>query len=428
MKERSRVRWAILGLLFLISVVNFIDRTNITVAGKPMSEAYRLSDLEFGTIYSAFVLGSALFQIPWGWLGDRIGHKKVLTWSLFLWSGFTALTPWAGSGFLAPLIGVVPAICLVRFVIGMGEAATFPCANAMVGKWFPSVERARGTSVIFSGIGVGAAVTPPFIAWLMVAFSWQTSFYVCALLGLALGVVFLAYATETPPEHPRISRSELACISAGSPAPAHARGAAGGGTNPWPAIAANRDVWLLFFSYTFNGYTLFVFFSWFYRYVTDGRGFAPLHGSLLAALPFLGMMIGAPLGGWMIDRLIPRLGKARARRVIVMTGLLSCLPLVTIGSLAGNNYVSITALSLCFGLLNIGAGGYWSTAIEILPAHSGTVAAIMNMGTSLAGMLSPVMTPWIKARYGWPAAWIIGGFCSLAAGLMWKFMSNREER
>lgn len=426
MEERSRTRWVILGLLFLISVVNFLDRTNITVAGKPMSETYRLNDLEFGAIYSAFVLGSALFQIPWGWLGDRIGHKKVLTYSLILWSVFTALTPWAGSGFLAPLLGVVPAICVVRFVIGMGEAATFPCANALVGKWFPSAEKARGTSLIFSGIGVGTAVTPPFIAWLMVAFSWQISFYVCAVIGLVLGAIFLAYATELPSEHPGISKAEVAYIEAGSKKSATAAAGPASKTNPWPSIVTNRGVWLLFFSYTFNGYTLFVFFSWFYRYVTDGRGFTPLHGSLLAAFPFLGMMCSAPLGGCLIDRLIPRLGKARARRVVVMTGLLPCLPLVTVGSLAQDNYVSIAALSLAFGLLNLCAGGYWSTAIEILPAHSGTVSAIMNMGTSLSGMLSPVLTPWIKAHYGWPAAWIVTGFCSLMAGLMWKFMGARD--
>ena len=122
MNRHTHVRWGILGLLFLISVVTFLDRINIAVAGKQMSESLGLSDLEFGAIFSAFVVGYALFQVPGGWLGDRLGHKKVLVTALLLWSIFTALTPLAAVSPLVALVGVVPALCLVRFLIGFAES------------------------------------------------------------------------------------------------------------------------------------------------------------------------------------------------------------------------------------------------------------------------------------------------------------------
>lgn len=141
MERPTRIRWSLLGLLFFISFVTYLDRINIAVAGKLMSEAFGLTDLQFGTIFSAFVVGYALFQVPAGWVGDRFGHKRTLVFSLILWSFFTALTPWAGRGFLVSMVGVVPAIWIVRFLIGFGEAASYPSSNALVGRWFPSKER-----------------------------------------------------------------------------------------------------------------------------------------------------------------------------------------------------------------------------------------------------------------------------------------------
>lgn len=145
MERPTRIRWSLLGLLFFISFVTYLDRINIAVAGKLMSEAFGLTDLQFGTIFSAFVVGYALFQVPAGWVGDRFGHKRTLVFSLILWSCFTALTPWAGRGFLVSMVGVVPAIWIVRFLIGLGEAASYPSSNALVGRWFPSKERGLAT-------------------------------------------------------------------------------------------------------------------------------------------------------------------------------------------------------------------------------------------------------------------------------------------
>ncbi len=310
MKGPTQIRWQILGLLFLISVVTYLDRINISVAGKQMSEELGLTDLEFGTIFSAFVLGYALFQIPGGWLGDRFGYKKVLVSALILWSLFTALTPLAPASPLVSLLGVVGAICLVRFLIGLSESVSYPCSTALAGKWFPPQERGRAIGTIFAGLGVGAALTSPIVAWLVVSYSWQISFYLCALVGILLGLVLVFSLTEWPQQHPRISESELEYIRAGRSAETPASSAAAPArTTPWMKILTNRDVMLLFASYICIGYTVYIYFAWFYRYLTDERGFDALTASYFAIFPFLAMTVTAPLGGWLTDRLMLRVGQ-----------------------------------------------------------------------------------------------------------------------
>lgn len=427
--DRTQVRWVVLGYLFLISVVTYLDRINIAVAGEPMSEALGLSDVEFGTIFSAFVLGYALFQVPGGWLGDRFGHKKILTFVLIWWSFFTALTPWAGRGFLVSLVGLLPALCILRFLVGVGEAAAYPCANALAGHWFPVQERGRATGVIFSGIGVGSTVTPPFIAWLMLSFSWEISFYVCGVIGIVLGLFFVSYVTEWPQEHSHVSSAELQYIRE----PTEDKNSLPPGEREkresWRRLLSARNVWLLALSYGLVGYTVYIYFAWFYRYLIDDRGLDTMVASLFAVFPFLGMAVGSPLGGWLSDYLIPRLGKTKARRTIAMAGLLPGLPLIFLAATVGNDYLAVFCFSLAFGLLTSTISCYWATAIEILPTRAGTAAAIMNMGMNLVGAISPILTPLIKDQYGWVTAWTVAGLFSLGAGLLWKFIEcgGKEE-
>ncbi len=428
MKLHTHTRWKILGLLFLISVVAYLDRINISVAGKQMSEELGLTDLEFGTIFSAFVLGYALFQIPGGWLGDRFGYKKILVSALILWSLFTGLTPLAASSPLVSLVGLVGAICLVRFFIGLAESVSYPCSTALAGNWFPPQERGRATGIIFAGLGVGAALTSPVVAWLVVSYNWQISFYICSLAGILLALILGFYLTESPGQHPRISESEREYIRRGRPAQIPASSAATPTrSTPWLKILTSRDVLLLFASYICIGYTVYIFFAWFYRYLTDERGFDVLTASYLAIFPFLAMTVTSPLGGWLTDRLLPRVGKKTARRLIVMGGKLPCLPLLFLGGTVTNDYLAIALLSLGFGLAFLGTNCYWTTAIELMPGHAGTIGAIMNTGTTVAGVFSPILTPLIKDQYGWPTAWTVAGCFTLVAAILWIFIGVQED-
>src|SRR5262245_44737960 len=168
----TRIRWRIYGLLLMVVTLTFIDRFNMNVAAKYIQREYSLSDIQIGSLLSAFVLGYALFQAPGGWLGDRFGARRVLTAAILWWSAFTALT---ASG---------TAMWLVRVLIGVGEGPALPCTNKMIGRWMAVPERARGSSLFLVAVGIGGAFTPPAIAWCMTNFGWRISFLACGFLGV----------------------------------------------------------------------------------------------------------------------------------------------------------------------------------------------------------------------------------------------------
>jgi ACS family glucarate transporter-like MFS transporter len=203
----TRVRWRVAGLLFFISVITYIDRVNISVTARQMMPALGLTEVQMGYVFTAFVFGYALCQIPGGWLGDRWGARRVLTAAVIWWSIFTALTAIAATLPLASLTGVLGSLLLVRFLIGVGEAAALPNFNRAVANWLAPTERGLGISLAITGIGFGSAVTPPITAWLMVNFGWQMVFYVSAVLGLAAATAWFWYVTYRPSDHPHVNRA-----------------------------------------------------------------------------------------------------------------------------------------------------------------------------------------------------------------------------
>ena len=180
----TRTRWVILSLLLLISIITYIDRVNISVTARQMMPALGLTEIEMGQIFSAFVFGYALFQIPGGWLGDRWGPRRVLTLAVIWWSIFTALTAVAPTLPVINMIGIMGSLMLVRFLIGVGESAALPNFNRAVANWHPPQERGLGIGITIGGIGIGSAITPPITAWIMVNYGWQTAFYAAGALGI----------------------------------------------------------------------------------------------------------------------------------------------------------------------------------------------------------------------------------------------------
>ena len=411
----SRARWTILALLFTISVVTYIDRVNISVTARQMMPALGLTDLQMGQVFSAFVLGYALFQIPGGWLGDRWGARRVLTWAVVWWSMFTALTAVAAGLPLARTFGVLGSLILVRFLIGVGEAAALPNFNRVVANWLARDERGLGIGIAIGGIGVGSALTPPVTAWIMVNYGWQTAFYVCALLGLLIAGVWYWYATDRPEDHPHVNAQEAALI----------RGLAPAGTSaadirtPWRQFARTPTVWWLVLSYTCLGYVAYIYMSWFYLYLVNVRGFGQVRGAFFAAAPFLAMMLFCPLGGWVTDRLALRFGINAGRAVVGCAGMLLSSGSILLGALAERQFLAIALLSLGAGWLYFTVGAFWSSTVDLSKTHAGTLSGLMNTGANLGGTLSPTLTPWIANQFGWATALGTAAFIAFCGGVVW---------
>ncbi len=409
-------RWTVLALLFAISVVTYVDRVNISVTARQMMPAFGLTDGQMGRIFSAFVLGYALFQIPGGWLGDRWGARRVLTAAVLWWSLFTALTAVAATLPLVDLVGIAGSLALVRFLLGIGEAAALPNFNRAVADWLDPQERGLGIGIAIGGIGVGSALTPPIAAWLMVNFGWQTVFYWSTALGLLIAGLWYWYTADHSARQTQTTGSER------REGPASRR--TGGetsvsGKTPWKAIAATPTVWWLVLSYSCLGYVAYVYMSWFYLYLVNVRGFGELRGAVFASAPFLAILVFCPLGGWVTDRLAAAYGVRKGRSAVGMTGMLLSGTVIALGATVDSAWIAILCLSLGAGWLYFTVGAYWASTADLSKAHAGTLSGLMNTGANLGGSLSPTLTPWLAEQWGWPVSLGVAALIAILGGLMW---------
>jgi ACS family glucarate transporter-like MFS transporter len=411
----SRTRWAILALLFAISVITYVDRVNISVTARQMMPALGLTEVQMGEVFSAFVLGYALGQVPGGWLGDRWGPRLVLTVALVWWSAFTALTAVAATLPVATLLGVLGSLVLVRFLMGAGEAAALPNFNRTVASWLPPSERGLGMGIAIGGLGVGSALTPPLTAWIMVNFGWQTAFYIAGALGLLIAGCWYAYATDRPSDPPHVNQAEIDLIAGpGNAAPAMAVVPV-----PWRAFARTPTVWWLVLSYTCLGYVAYVYLSWFYIYLVNVRGFGLLRGAVYAAMPFLAIAVLCPLGGWVTDRLSIRLGVNRGRAWVGGLGMLLAAASIVLGAYTESPFVALGLLSLGAGWLYFSVGAYWASTVDLSKPHAGTLSGLMNTGANIGGALSTTLTPWLAEQVGWSAALGASAAVALLGCVLW---------
>lgn len=403
--------WLILALLFGTSVVTYIDRVNISVTARQMMPAFGMTQQEMGWVFSAFVVGYALFQIPGGWLADRWGARIVLTGALIWWSVCSALTAFVAASPLTEAIGIVGALAIVRFALGLGEAVALPSFNRAVANWMPPNSRGLGIGIAIGGIGLGSAITPPLAAWVMVNWRWQTVFYLSAGLGLVMGLLWWTLARDRPDEHPWM-HEQVASLS-DDPRANRSNGLFR------RSLLGNSTIWWLVLSYSCLGYVAYVYLSWFYLYLVDVRGFDVLRGGLYASAPFWAILIGCPLGGWVTDRLAATYGLTRGRLLAGMSGMTAAGCAIAAGAYADSALVAIISLSFGAGCLYFSVGAYWASTSDLSKTHAGALSGLMNTGANLGGALSPSLTPWLAAQWGWPMALAAAGTVALVGAALW---------
>jgi ACS family glucarate transporter-like MFS transporter len=408
----TRVRWFLVFWLFVLSAVSYLDRVNISIAGGAIVDAYHLTDVQLGKVFSALVLGYALFQTIGGQLADRYGARRVLTGGVVWWGIFTALTALVPANFAGALLAFVA----VRFLLGAGEAVIYPAANQFVSRWIPVRERGIANGWIFAGVGAGAGLSPPLITYLMIHFGWRSSFWVCAVLGFVAGAVWFVTARDTPEEHPKVSPEELAIIESGLTASPEPRALA---RVPWKRVAKSRDVWALTLSYFCYGYVAWIFFSWFYRYLAKVRGLNLKASAFYSMLPFLAMLVCCLLGGAINDRLTKSRGPRVGRCLVAAAAMAIAGIFVALGARAEDVRVASVVLAGGAGALYLSQSSFWSVTADIAGGSAGSVSGFMNMGGQIGGAVTGSLTPWIAARYGWTASFLVAAALCLVGAVSW---------
>ncbi|PYV34695.1 MAG: hypothetical protein DMG22_05220 [Acidobacteria bacterium] len=424
----SRVRWKILVLLTLITALTYLDRLNLSIAGKYIQDEFQFSNQAMGWILSSFVWGYALCQIPGGWAGDRFGPRGILTLAILWWSLFTALTAMAPRLPLARWFGLIAAFSIVRFLVGVGEASALPNSNKIIAYWMGYQSRGLGTSLSLVGIGVGGTITPVLIAAIMQRWGWQMSFYICSALGVIMAAVWRFYATSRPEEHPGVNVAELALIRAKlDKQPAAVPASQAPRRNPpWKKFLTSRSVWGLMLSYFCEGYPNYVYYTWFFLYLVRGRGLNVTQGSFWGTTPFVAALILTPLGGGFSDFAVRKWGLRRGRRAAASTGMVVSGTLLALGAHTANNPLAILLLAGAMGFNLFATSTWWATCIDLSPSFSGSLSGLMNMWGNAGGAAAPILTAVIATRFGWAAALDLAAAICLLGAVLW-FLINAED-
>jgi ACS family glucarate transporter-like MFS transporter len=404
----TRVRWWLVFWIALTGAVSYLDRVNLSVAGHLIAQEFHLDNPELGLVFGAFPLGYALLQIPGGWLADRFGPRRVLALGGVWWAVFTTLTGAVPATIAAPLA----VFWTVRFLLGVGEAVMYPSSNRWVANWIPTAERGTANGMIFAGVGAGAALAPPVIAAVMTHYGWRESFWMCGLLGLAVGAAWYALARDLPSDHRGVNAKELELIRGGIEDSEGERG----WRVPWRAILTSQDVWGLTLSYFTYGYATWIFFAWFFIYLTTVRGVSVERGSFYTMLPLGAMSICSALGGLISDAVCRRFGRRWGRCGVAALGLGMAAVFLAIGAVMANPGTVAIIMAAGCGSIYLSQSAYWALAADLGGPSSGQVSGFINMGAQMGAALTAALTPVIALYMGWMASFFAAaGMLALGA-------------
>jgi len=420
----SRVRWFLVLWLFVLSAISYLDRVNISIAGGAILDAYHLSDVQLGKIFSAMLIGYALFQTVGGRLADRFGPRRVLAAGVVWWGVFTAMTGVAPAG----IAGALWIFATIRFLLGAGEAVIYPSANQFIARWIPVRERGIANGWIFAGVGAGAGLTPPLVTYMMLHYGWRASFWVCAVVGLVAGFVWIVVARDTPAEHPAVSAEELALIRSGLPEEHSTQGADKSRPEliPWTDVLRSKEVWAITVSYFCYGYVAWIFFSWFFLYLARVRGLNLRASAFYAAMPPIAMVIGCLLGGAMNDWLTQRRGPRLGRCGLAALAIAGAGAFIALGSQVQSARLASVVLAGGAGALYVSQSSFWSLTADIAGSSSGSVSGFMNMGGQFGGAVTASLTPWIAGRFGWTSSFAVAGMLCLLGAASWLIVDPRR--
>ena len=392
----GRVRYGILGMLFAVTVLNYADRATLSLAGPVLSKEIGLAPVALGIVFSAFGWTYMLAQVPGGWLLDRYGSRMVYCVSIVAWSVFTFLQ--GTVAFLGAGVAVT-ALFVLRALVGVAEAPSFPANGRIVAAWFPTAERGTAAAIFNSAQYFATVLFAPVMGLIITLLGWPWVFYVMGGIGVLMGLLWLAVVHD-PSRHPRLGAAEMALMRQGGAVVDMDRGqgdrgsAAAARPATWPAARAllqNR----MFLGVCIGQYAIstltYFFLTWFPVYLVQQRGMSILNAGFVASVPAICGFAGGVLGGVFSDRLIRRgVTLTWARKIPIIGGMLLSTAMI------GCNYVAapwavVAIMALAFFGKGLGALG-WAVVSDIAPPRiPGLCGSIFNTFGNVSGITTPII-------------------------------------
>ncbi len=378
------LRWWIAGLIFLATVINFVDRLTIAVLAPVITAQLELTNLQFAGITTWFLIAYTASQGLSGNLYDRVGTRRGFTFSILVWSLAEMAHAFAR--------GLASLSCL-RVLLGLGEAGSWPGAAKAIAEWFPVRERALGMAIFNCGVTAGSILAPPLIVWLQLRFGWQTTFLATGALGFGWLLLWLLFY-ETPERHFAITPQEYALIKQGQEPATSLPGI------PWRELLRNRQAWAIVLSRFFADPVWWLYITWLPLYLYNVRGFSLKQIGMFAWVPYVAAGAGSLIGGWASGFLIGRGWRVnKARKTVIVAGTL----LMLAGIPAATAQSPVTALAF-IGVVMFGFQG-WITSVQTLPSDYfperavASVAGLGGVGAGLGAILFTLSTGFVVDHF-----------------------------
>lgn len=402
----SRTRYWVIVFAITIAVVQYVDRVAISQAKGDIAKEMKFDDAQMGWIFAAFAMAYALFEIPTGWLGDKIGARKVLVRVVLWWSFFTAATGWAWS---------YASMLVMRFLFGAGEAGCFPNLTKAFSTWLPKDERTRAQALMWMGARWGGAFTPLLVVIVLAYVNWRTAFMLFALLGVVWAAIFWLWFRDNPRDHQGVNAAELELLKE------NAHNAEGHGKVPWLPLVTCPSMWLLWGQYFCLSYGWYFFVTWLPDYLnTSGRPILsnqflswlaqqmtgtvrpeliqPILKAVLAGVPLFFGGFGSLAAGLISTRLLKRgTGVVLVRRTFGFVGFAGASGLLMISFYITDPLLAMLAMGFASFCNDLTMPGSWASCMDIGGKCAGTVSGSMNMMGNFGGMVGPAATGLVLA-------------------------------
>lgn len=406
-----QVRWWILAMLFAVTVINFVDRLTLSYVAPVIKQTFDLSNTDYGFIVSCFMFGMMIGEYPMGWLMDRQGPRRGLTFAVLWWSIATALHAVGQARWH---------FALFRFWMGTGECGNYSGGSKVIGQWFPARERAFAMGVMNGASLIGNMITPPLVVFLMTAYSWHVAFLIPSALGFLWVIVWQKFY-RAPEEHPRLTPAEMNYIKqddSGEPT-----------VSPTTAeLLRRRETWAVMLCRLLIGPVIQFYLFWLPIYLSETRGYSIAAIGLLGIIPPIFGDIGSIGGGWITGFFISAgLSVRRARQAVMFGGALLCALSVVV-VLGNRPFVWWAAICLVYLGHYALSANFFVTISDFFPNNAvARVTGLTGIAGGFSGWLFPIMTGWLVDRVSFVPVFFLAAVMPLA-GVAVLFALSRETK
>jgi ACS family glucarate transporter-like MFS transporter len=424
------VRYGIIALLFMATVINYADRATLSIAGPALAKELALNSLQMGFVFSAFGWAYVIAQLPGGWLLDTFGSKRVYLASIMLWSVFTLAQ---GGVHLLAGTAALYTLFVLRFLVGLAEAPSFPGNARIVAAWFPASERGTASAIFNSAQYFATILFAPIMGWITFTFGWPYVFYFMGGLGLLFSMGWLRWV-HNPLDHPRLAPAELDHIRSGGAIVDVDRGTSNRRSgaelrNAVSSLLTSRMMWGIYLGqFTINTLTYF-FITWFPVYLVQERGMSILKAGLVASIPAICGFVGGVLGGVWSDALLRRkFSLTVARKTPIVGGMLLSTIMIAC-NYVDTPWLVVTFMALSFFGKGIGALG-WAVVSDTVPKQvAGLSGGLFNMFGNLSSITTPIVIGYIVHTTGsFDGALVFVGANAVVATLSYLVITGEIKR